>query len=133
VIIRCADASFTDLNSTNTTVLDGPDLGPLRYLSRRTLFASWLWNTTFIALRRPYLARCAAVAGICSVAELSISAAWYRHLHYLLVPQTLLFIPCQIIRNYRLVTRPVTDLTYPPFYSVLHWLMMGYFKAVPRA
>jgi len=53
-----------------------------------------------------------------------------------LVPQTLLFIPlAEIIRNYRLGDTPWSlILTYPTFLiPFCTWLMMGYFKAVPRS
>ena len=52
-----------------------------------------------------------------------------------LVPQTLLFIPlAEIIRNYRLGDTPwALILTYPTFLiPFCTWLMMGYFKAVPK-
>jgi multiple sugar transport system permease protein len=52
-----------------------------------------------------------------------------------LVPQTLLFIPlADIIRNFRLGDSPwALILTYPTFLiPFVTWLMMGYFKSVPR-
>src|SRR6267154_2178282 len=52
-----------------------------------------------------------------------------------LVPQTLLFIPlAEMIRNYRLGDTPWSlILTYPTFLIPFStWLMMGYFKAVPK-
>jgi multiple sugar transport system permease protein len=52
-----------------------------------------------------------------------------------LVPQTLLFIPlAQIIRNFQLGDTPWSlILTYPTFLiPFCTWLMMGYFKAIPK-
>ena len=52
-----------------------------------------------------------------------------------LVPQTLLFIPlAEIIRNYQLGDTPWSlILTYPTFLiPFCTWLMMGYFKTVPK-
>jgi len=52
-----------------------------------------------------------------------------------LVPQTLLFIPlADIIRNFRLGDSPwALILTYPTFLiPFVTWLMMGYFKSVPK-
>ena len=52
-----------------------------------------------------------------------------------LVPQTLLFIPlAEIIRNFRLGDTPWSlILTYPTFLiPFCTWLMMGYFKAIPK-
>ena len=51
------------------------------------------------------------------------------------VPQTLLFIPlAQIIRNFELGDTPWSlILTYPTFLiPFCTWLMMGYFKAIPK-
>jgi multiple sugar transport system permease protein len=52
-----------------------------------------------------------------------------------LVPQTLLFIPlANIIRNFQLGDTPwALILTYPTFLiPFCTWLLMGYFKAIPR-
>jgi multiple sugar transport system permease protein len=52
-----------------------------------------------------------------------------------LVPQTLLFIPlAEIIRDFRLGDTPWSlILTYPTFLiPFCTWLMMGYFKAIPK-
>ena len=52
-----------------------------------------------------------------------------------LVPQTLLFIPlADIIRNFRLGDSPwALILTYPTFLiPFCTWLMMGYFKSIPK-
>jgi len=52
-----------------------------------------------------------------------------------LVPQTLLFIPlAKIIRNFQLGDTPwALILTYPTFLiPFCTWLLMGYFKAIPR-
>src|SRR5215470_8643106 len=52
-----------------------------------------------------------------------------------LVPQTLLFIPlADIIRNFKLGDSPwALILTYPTFLiPFCTWLLMGYFKAIPR-
>ena len=51
------------------------------------------------------------------------------------MPQTLLFIPlAEIIRNFRLGDTPWSlILTYPTFLiPFCTWLMMGYFKAIPK-
>src|SRR5215470_3520745 len=88
-----------------------PTWDHVRYLFEETLFPSWLLNTTFIAL-----------------ASTAIFITY-------LVPQTLLFIPlAEIIRNYRLGDTPWSlILTYPTFLiPFCTWLMMGYFKAVPK-
>src|SRR6476646_675467 len=58
----------------------------------------------------------------------------WDHVRYLF-SQTLLFIPlAEIIRNYRLGDTPWSlILTYPTFLiPFCTWLMMGYFKAVPK-
>jgi len=56
-------ASFTTLEFINTSVLDwNPTWDHVRYLSRNLLHV--VWNTTFIAFGRRYLARVRRVRGI---------------------------------------------------------------------
>src|SRR6185295_5576230 len=98
----------------------------------------WLWNTMFIALAST------AISLVCGVfAGYALSRLNFPYAGSLgtgifvtyLVPQTLLFIPlAEIIRNYSLGDTPWSlILTYPTFLiPFCTWLMMGYFKAVPK-
>jgi multiple sugar transport system permease protein len=104
-----------------------PTFTHIEYLFGETLFAKWLWNTMIIALVSTMIS---LVCGVFAGYALS-------RLNFLtyLVPQTLLFIPLsEIIRNYKLGDTPwALILTYPTFLiPFCTWLMMGYFKAVPK-
>src|SRR6266478_3661774 len=115
-----------------------PTWDHVKYLFEETLFASWLWNTTFIALASTAISlMCGVFAGY-ALSRLNFpfagSLGTAIFITYL-VPQTLLFIPlAEIIRNYRLGDTPWSlILTYPTFLiPFCTWLMMGYFKAVPK-
>ena len=116
-----------------------PTWDHVRYLFDETLFASWLLNTTFIAIvSTADLARVRRVRRLCAVAaELpfrraawapaSSSPTWCRR-------RCCSFRLAEIIRNYRLGDTPWSlILTYPTFLiPFCTWLMMGYFKAVPK-
>jgi multiple sugar transport system permease protein len=115
-----------------------PTWDHVRYLFDETLFATWLWNTMFIALASTAISLvCGVLAGY-ALSRLNFpfagslgSAIFITYL----VPQTLLFIPlAEIIRNYHLGDTPwALILTYPTFLiPFCTWLMMGYFKAVPK-
>jgi multiple sugar transport system permease protein len=115
-----------------------PTWDHVRYLFEETLFASWLWNTTFIALVSTAISLVCGVFAGYALSRLSFpfagSLGTAIFITYL-VPQTLLFIPlAEIIRNYRLGDTPWSlILTYPTFLiPFCTWLMMGYFKAVPK-
>jgi multiple sugar transport system permease protein len=108
------------------------------YLLEQTLFTSWLWNTTFIALVSTAISLVCGVFAGYALSRLNFPFAGSLgtgiFITYL-VPQTLLFIPlAEIIRNYRLGDTPWSlILTYPTFLiPFCTWLMMGYFKAVPK-
>ena len=115
-----------------------PTLEHIQYLLGETLFSTWMWNTLLISI----------VATIISVFCGLLAGYALSRLHFpfagslgtgifitYLVPQTLLFIPlADIIRNFRLGDTPwALILTYPTFLiPFCTWLLMGYFKAIPR-
>jgi multiple sugar transport system permease protein len=115
-----------------------PTLEHIQTLLQETLFATWLWNTMLIALAST------AISLVCGVfAGYALSRLKFRFAATLgtgifityLVPQTLLFIPlADIIRNFHLGDTPWSlILTYPTFLIPFStWLMMGYFKAIPK-
>jgi multiple sugar transport system permease protein len=115
-----------------------PTLDHVRYLFEETLFSDWLWNTTFIALASTAISLVCGVFAGYALSRLSFPFAGSLGTGIFvtyLVPQTLLFIPlAEIIRNYRLGDTPWSlILTYPTFLiPFCTWLMMGYFKAVPK-
>ena len=115
-----------------------PTWDHVRYLLDETLFVTWLWNTTFIALVSTAISLVCGVFAGYALSRLNFpfagSLGTAIFITYL-VPQTLLFIPlAEIIRNYRLGDTPWSlILTYPTFLiPFCTWLMMGYFKAVPK-
>ena len=110
----------------------------IRYLFEETLFATWLWNTMFIALASTAISLVCGVFAGYALSRLNFPFAGSLGTGIFvtyLVPQTLLFIPlAEIIRNYKLGDTPWSlILTYPTFLiPFCTWLMMGYFKAVPK-
>lgn len=115
-----------------------PTLEHIRYLFTETLFGTWLWNTMLIATAST------AISLVCGVfAGYALSRLKFPFAGSLgtgifityLVPQTLLFIPlADIIRNFKIGDTPwALILTYPTFLiPFCTWLMMGYFKSVPK-
>jgi multiple sugar transport system permease protein len=115
-----------------------PTLDHIILLLEETLFTTWLWNTMVISLASTLLSLvCGVFAGY------ALSRLKFRYAGTLgtaifityLVPQTLLFIPlADTIRNFRLGDTPwALILTYPTFLiPFCTWLMMGYFKAIPK-
>jgi len=110
----------------------------VRGLLLDTLFTTWMWNTMFIALLSTLISLVCGVFAGYALSRLSFPFAGGLgtgiFITYL-VPQTLLFIPlAEIIRNYNLGDTPwALILTYPTFLiPFCTWLMMGYFKAVPK-
>jgi multiple sugar transport system permease protein len=117
---------------------NNPTLEHIQYLFEETSFARWMFNTMFIALVSTIISLfCGVLAGY-ALARLNFP--WAGSLGTVifvtyLVPQTLLFIPlAQIIRNFELGDTPWSlILTYPTFLiPFCTWLMMGYFKAIPK-
>src|SRR5262249_9404556 len=115
-----------------------PTLEHVKDLLQETLFNTWMLNTMFIALASTLISLvCGVIAGY-ALARLTFR--WAGILGTVifvtyLVPQTLLFIPlAEIIRHYRIGDTPwALILTYPTFLiPFCTWLMMGYFKAIPK-
>jgi multiple sugar transport system permease protein len=115
-----------------------PTLIHISDLLTGTLFIRWMANTLFIAVVSTLISLfCGILAGY------ALSRLKFRFAGALgtgifityLVPQTLLFIPlANIIRNFQLGDTPwALILTYPTFLiPFCTWLLMGYFKAIPR-
>jgi multiple sugar transport system permease protein len=115
-----------------------PTLDHIRFLLEETLFSTWMLNTMLIALVSTLISLvCGLFAGY-ALSRLKFPFAGSLgtgiFITYL-VPQTLLFIPlADVIRNFRLGDTPwALILTYPTFLiPFCTWLMMGYFKAIPK-
>jgi multiple sugar transport system permease protein len=115
-----------------------PTLVQVKDLLARTQFPRWLWNTFFIATVSTGISLfCGLLAGY-ALARLRFRMAGMLGTAIFvtyLVPPTLLFIPlADIIRNFELGNTPwALILTYPTFLiPFCTWLMMGYFKTIPR-
>jgi len=115
-----------------------PTLDHLRFLFERTLFLRWLWNTTIAGAAVVAITLLLATPAAWALARLT--GAWGQRLGIgifltYLIPPTLLFIPMS-----RVVARLglqdslwAVIVTYPTFtvpFSI--WLLMGFFKAIPR-
>ena len=115
-----------------------PTLVHITDLLTQTLFIRWMANTLFIAIVSTLISLfCGLLAGY-ALSRLKFPFAGTLgtgiFITYL-VPQTLLFIPlANIIRNFHLGDTPwALILTYPTFLiPFCTWLLMGYFKAIPR-
>jgi multiple sugar transport system permease protein len=115
-----------------------PTLEHIWYLLEETLFSTWMLNTMIIALTSTLISLvCGVLAGY-ALSRLNFPFAGGLgtgiFITYL-VPQTLLFIPLSdIVRGYSLGDTPwALILTYPTFLiPFCTWLMMGYFKAIPK-
>jgi multiple sugar transport system permease protein len=115
-----------------------PTLDHVKNLVQETLFNTWMWNTMLIAAVATLISLfCGVIAGY-ALARLTFRWAGLLGTAIFvtyLVPQTLLFIPlAEIIRDYRIGDTPwALILTYPTFLiPFCTWLMMGYFKAIPK-
>lgn len=115
-----------------------PTLEHIQLLFEETLFSTWMINTIIISLASTAIS---LVCGVFAGYALSrLRFPWAGSLGTgifvtYLVPQTLLFIPlADTIRTLRLGDTPWSlILTYPTFLiPFCTWLMMGYFKAIPK-
>src|ERR1700722_4078911 len=115
-----------------------PTMEHIHDLLSETLFSTWMFNTMLISLASTAISLfCGLLAGY-ALSRLKFPFGGLLgtviFITYL-VPQTLLFIPlADIIRNFRLGDTPwALILTYPTFLiPFCTWLMMGYFKAIPK-
>jgi multiple sugar transport system permease protein len=115
-----------------------PTLAHIKYLLGETLFGTWMLNTLFISVAATAISLFCGLLAAYALSRLKFPLAGGLgagiFITYL-VPQTLLFIPlADIIRNYHLGDTPwALILTYPTFLiPFCTWLLMGYFKAIPR-
>jgi multiple sugar transport system permease protein len=117
---------------------NNPTFEHILYLFEETMFSKWMVNTLLIAAVSTVISLICGVFAGYALARLNFP--WAGGLGTTifvtyLVPQTLLFIPlADIIRNFGLGDTPwALILTYPTFLiPFCTWLMMGYFKAIPK-
>jgi multiple sugar transport system permease protein len=132
------NADLYDLSNMPLWFTDPPTLEHLRYLFEKTLFARWLLNSAIIGV-------CVvAITLVCAVpAGYSLARMTGRNGEALgigifltyLVPPTLLFLPLSRIITILGLQDSLWSLVlvYPTFtIPFCTWLLMGFFKAVPR-
>src|SRR2546425_1276207 len=115
-----------------------PTLDHFFYLFELTMFPRWAWNTLFIATVSTGISLfCGLLAGY-ALARLQFrwapSLGTVIFITYL-VPPTLLFIPLgDVVKTFGIGDTPwAVILTYPTFLiPFCTWLLMGYFKTIPR-
>ena len=115
-----------------------PTLAHVRLLLEETLFLRWFWNTTLAGAAVVAITLLLAVPAAWALARLT--GRWGQQLGIgifltYLVPPTLLFIPMSRVVSYLGLqdTLWAVIVTYPTFtvpFSI--WLLMGFFKAIPR-
>ena len=131
------DAEIYDMSQFPLIVKE-PTLFQYQYLLEKTHFLLWLKNSAVVA----------TVSTLISLALGTIAAYALARLHFkgnqplglsvyitYLVPTSLLFLPlAYVIRQIGLFDNPIAlMITYPTFLvPFCTWLLMGYFKAVPR-
>lgn len=131
------DAEIYDMSQFPLIVKE-PTLFQYEYLLEKTHFLLWLKNSAVVA----------TVSTVISLTLGTIAAYALARLHFkgnqplglsvyitYLVPTSLLFLPlAYVIRQIGLFDNPIAlMITYPTFLvPFCTWLLMGYFKAVPR-
>ena len=115
-----------------------PTLEHIYDLLSKTLFTKWMLNTLFIAIASTIISLTTSLLAAYAIQRLRFKGSGPLgiaiFLSYL-VPPTILFIPlASIIFWLRLWDTPwALILTYPTFLiPFCTWLLMGYFKTIPR-
>ena len=115
-----------------------PTVVHFRFLFHESFFGHWLWNTMFVAILSTAISLfCGILAGY-ALARLRFRGATTTGISIFityLVPPTLLFIPLvAVVGAFHLLDSAWSlILTYPTFLiPFCTWLLMGYFKTVPR-
>ncbi len=122
----------------NPLIPSAPTLDQYFRLFRESSFLQWFWNTMIISIASTLISlTCGILAGYALSRLKFWGAGILATLIFVtyLVPQTLLFLPLQdVVRSFRLFDTPwALILTYPTFLiPFCTWLLMGYFKSIPR-
>jgi len=128
-----------DLKHNPFLFYESPTLEHVKRLFYETLYGQWLLNTAFVGVLVVLITIALAVPAGYALARLS--GGWGARLGIgifltYLVPPTLLFIPLsRVVVNLHLDDSLWSlVLVYPTFTVPFSaWLMMGFFKAIPRA
>ena len=131
------NAELYNVRMNPFTVLQ-PTLDHFRYLLRETIFPTWSFNTLYVSVLSTAISLFAGILAGYALARLRFKGAGIIAVGIFvtyLVPPTLLFIPlADVVRTFGLLDSPwALILTYPTFLiPFCTWLLMGYFKAIPR-
>lgn len=131
------NAELYNVRMNPFTVLQ-PTLDHFRYLLRETIFPTWSFNTLYVSILSTAISLVAGILAGYALARLRFKGAGIIAVGIFvtyLVPPTLLFIPlADVVRTFGLLDSPwALILTYPTFLIPFStWLLMGYFKAIPR-
>ena len=131
------NAELYNVRMNPFTVLQ-PTLDHFRYLLRETIFPTWSFNTLYVSILSTAISLFAGILAGYALARLRFKGAGIIAVGIFvtyLVPPTLLFIPlADVVRTFGLLDSPwALILTYPTFLiPFCTWLLMGYFKAIPR-
>ena len=131
------NAELYNVRMNPFTVLQ-PTLDHFRYLLRETIFPTWSFNTLYVSVLSTAISLGAGILAGYALARLRFKGAGIIAVGIFvtyLVPPTLLFIPlADVVRTFGLLDSPwALILTYPTFLIPFStWLLMGYFKAIPR-
>jgi multiple sugar transport system permease protein len=131
------NAELYNVRMNPFTVLQ-PTLDHFRYLLRETIFPTWSFNTLYVSILSTAISLVAGILAGYALARLRFKGAGIIAVGIFvtyLVPPTLLFIPlADVVRAFGLLDSPwALILTYPTFLIPFStWLLMGYFKAIPR-
>ena len=131
------NAELYNVRMNPFTVLQ-PTLDHFRYLLRETIFPTWSFNTLYVSVLSTAISLFAGILAGYALARLRFKGAGIIAVGIFvtyLVPPTLLFIPlADVVRTFGLLDSPwALILTYPTFLIPFStWLLMGYFKAIPR-
>ena len=131
------NAELYNVRMNPFTVLQ-PTLDHFRYLLRETIFPTWSFNTLYVSILSTAISLVAGILAGYALARLRFKGAGIIAVGIFvtyLVPPTLLFIPlADVVRTFGLLDSPwALILTYPTFLiPFCTWLLMGYFKAIPR-
>ena len=115
-----------------------PTLDHIKKLLFDTSYPEWLWNTVVISVVSTCLSIFCSVLAAYAIERLRFRGSRYVGMSIFLaylVPPSILFIPlaAMVYKLDLFDTRLALILTYPTFLiPFCTWLMMGYFKAVPR-
>jgi len=132
------NAELLNFKDHNPFWITSPTLAHIKHLLFNTAYPTWLWTTMIVAVCSTFLSLFASTLAAYAIERLRFRGSPYVGLGiYLayLVPPSILFIPlATVIVQFGLFDSPMAlILVYPTFLvPFCTWLMMGYFKAVPK-